>query len=184
MNTGIIASRYADALLKYVGQTGDGEETFRQAEKLETAIHASREIKTVAESPLHISAAKKLEVMEAAVGESLTPSLRKFLTLVLKNGRSDSLIYILHYFTARYTEAKGISVGKLMVSATSEKLETRLKEMLKELTGRELKLNVSVNPDLIGGFVFEIDDKRLDASISRQLAELRRQFIAKNERVV
>ena len=39
-------------------------------------------------------------------------------------------------------------------------------------------------PDLIGGFIFTINDLRIDASIRRQLDTLKKQFIEKNRRIV
>ena len=41
MNTGIIASRYADALLKYVEETGEGQVVYKQACTLADALAAS-----------------------------------------------------------------------------------------------------------------------------------------------
>ena len=50
MNTGIIASRYADALLKYVEETGDGQVVYRQACALADALSASGEFERLVES--------------------------------------------------------------------------------------------------------------------------------------
>ena len=41
-----------------------------------------------------------------------------------------------------------------------------------------------VDPSIIGGFIFEIDGLRLDASTAAQLKSVRRQFIEKNRRIV
>jgi F-type H+-transporting ATPase subunit delta len=56
--------------------------------------------------------------------------------------------------------------------------------MLQGRLGGEVVLNAEVDPALIGGFILIIDDKLLDASVSRQLEEIRRQFMDKNKRIV
>ena len=63
-------------------------------------------------------------------------------------------------------------------------LESRLREVVERQTGCKLLLKTEVDPALIGGFVFEVDDLLLDASVSRQIDIIRRQFIEKNRRIV
>ena len=63
-------------------------------------------------------------------------------------------------------------------------LESRLRDLVEKQTGCKLILKTEVNPSLIGGFVFEVEDTVLDASVSRQLDFIRRQFIEKNRRIV
>ena len=45
-------------------------------------------------------------------------------------------------------------------------------------------MEAEVDPSLIGGFTLSVDDKLLDASVSRQLEEIRRQLMEKNKRIV
>ena len=176
MNTGIIASRYADALLKYVKETGEGEVVCRQTEILEDALRTSPELVRFLESPA---------LLQKALGEEkMTASLEKFLLLVIRQDRIPYLRYILHYFRMRWCESIGVSPAKLVVSTPSPGLEERIKGIFNDFTGRKLELKTSVDPSIIGGFIFEVADKRIDASISRQLEELRREFIEKNGRVV
>jgi len=43
---------------------------------------------------------------------------------------------------------------------------------------------VDVDPSLIGGFVFDIENYLLDASIKRQLDRIREQFVERNRRII
>lgn len=185
MNTGIIASRYADALLKYVKETGEGEVVCRQTEILEDALRTSPELVRFLESPALLQATAKVALLQKALGEEkMTASLEKFLLLVIRQDRIPYLRYILNYFRMRWCESIGVSPAKLVVSTPSPGLEERIKGIFNDFTGRKLELKTSVDPSIIGGFIFEVADKRIDASISRQLEELRREFIEKNGRVV
>ena len=65
-----------------------------------------------------------------------------------------------------------------------ESLLEQLKAMVRERTGSEALIEVEVDPSLIGGFVFDIDDAMIDKSVSRQLELIREQFIEKNRRIV
>ena len=41
-----------------------------------------------------------------------------------------------------------------------------------------------MDPDLVGGFVFDLEDYLLDASVRHQLDLIREQFIEKNRRII
>ena len=64
------------------------------------------------------------------------------------------------------------------------KITGRLKELIEAQTRGKLELEASVKPDLIGGFVFEMNCERLDASVATQLRSIKRQFAEKNRRIV
>ena len=51
-----------------------------------------------------------------------------------------------------------------------------------EKSFRDTKFEYSeeVNPDLIGGFVIDVDSTRLDASLSNELEQLRQNLIRSN----
>ncbi|WP_125609930.1 F0F1 ATP synthase subunit delta [Specibacter cremeus] len=52
----------------------------------------------------------------------------------------------------------------------------RLQRGLNSLYGRELKVNISVDPTLIGGVRVQVGDEVVDASVTARLGELRRQL--------
>ena len=56
--------------------------------------------------------------------------------------------------------------------------------MVKQKTGDDVIIEVDVDPSIIGGFVFDIDDYLMDASIKRQLDIIREQFIERNRRII
>ena len=47
---------------------------------------------------------------------------------------------------------------------------------VKEITGKEVTIKNSVDPDIIGGFILRIGDVQYDASVSNKLQVLKRQF--------
>ena len=68
----------------------------------------------------------------------------------------------------------------LTVTAPSEALEERLEEFVRKNTGCSVQMTTEVKPDLAGGFVFEVDDWLIDASVKTQLETIRRGFMEMN----
>lgn len=209
MNTGIIATRYATALLKLVDETGCGDVVAAQVQAIEKALDEVPDFRRAVDDPA-VAPAKKIALFEAALssvaesveGTSLAPDLRKFLELLIRNGRIGDVRLIFTTFVTEYYRARHIKRAKLVVADSAllnpeptpsdrelaeplrPTLDVRLQDLIEKQTGCKLILKTEVNPSLIGGFVFEVEDTVLDASVSRQLDIIRSQFIEKNRRIV
>lgn len=158
MNTGIISSRYAMALLKLVSETGNGEAVYRQATQ-------------ILEDP-------------DSMPRELEPELSKLVSLLVRNKRLSYAKFVMHRFIELYDASRGRRLATLRTAVPAPEMERRLKALLEERLGGEVVLTAEVDPSIIGGFVLTIDDKLLDASVSRQLEEIRRQLLDKNKRIV
>lgn len=158
MNTGIIAARYANALLLLTQESGRGEQVCNQ-------------IRSLLDRP-------------DDVPESLEPDLVKLVTLLKKNNRSEYLKLVFRSFVDRYYESVGIRLAHLTTAVPVPDLEKRLCELVQKRTGYRVIMETSVDPALIGGFVLEIDNYMLDASVRTEIETLRREFIEKNTRLV
>ena len=55
---------------------------------------------------------------------------------------------------------------------------------MQEKDGGEVHLEMEVDPQVIGGFIFEMDDKRMDVSVEGRIARIRRHLVEKNNRIV
>ncbi|MBQ8061537.1 MAG: ATP synthase F1 subunit delta [Bacteroidales bacterium] len=194
MNTGIIASRYASALLKLVDETGGGETVVSQVEILSNALDAMPDLRRAIGDSKSVSAESKVSLFEAVLGEMpntvMAPELRKFIELLIRNGRIADCRLVFNSFVSMYYKSRGIVRGRLILpfpaesSASARDLEASLKDMIASKTGKKLLLKTEVDDSLIGGFVLEVEDQLLDASVSHQLEIIKRQFIERNRRIV
>lgn len=206
MNTGIIATRYATALLKLVEETGSGELVAAQVQVIEKALDEVPDFRRAVDDPA-VAAVQKISLFEASLKDSMAQELHKFLELLIRNGRIGDVRLVLTTFVTEYYRSRHIKRARLVVAdpalldpeptpsdpvpvegslrqAQRSALESRLRDLVEKQTGCRLILKTEVNPSLIGGFVFEVEDTVLDASVSRQLDFIRRQFIEKNRRIV
>lgn len=206
MNTGIIATRYATALLKLVDETGSGDVVAAQVQVIEKALDEVPEFRRAVDDPA-VAAVQKISLFEASLKDSMAQELHKFLELLIRNGRIGDVRLVLTTFVTEYYRSRHIKRARLVVADPAlldpeptpsdpvpvegslrqtqrPALESRLRDLVEKQTGCRLILKTGVNPSLIGGFVFEVEDTVLDASVSRQLDFIRRQFIEKNRRIV
>lgn len=158
MNNGIVASRYAKALLKYTQETGRGEQVCAQVQAL-------------LKDP-------------STAAQPLEPEIQRFISLLASNGRLDFVRRIFTDFVSLYYESQGILVAHLTTVKPAPEAEKSLLSLLEGRSGRKVKLEASVDPGIVGGFILEVDDHILDASVRSQLETIRRQFIISNNRIV
>jgi F-type H+-transporting ATPase subunit delta len=127
----------------------------------------------------------KKKLLQSALGNRMSHELSRFLTLLNRNGRMNLVEDIMRDFVDMYHRSIGIRKAHLTtVSEPSERLLQRLKALVKQKTGDDVIIEVDVDPSLVGGFVFDIDDYLLDASVKRQLDLIREQFIERNRRII
>ena len=185
MNDSLIRTRYADALVKYVRETGNGESVCQQAERLARVLREVPDLSRMISAKDVVPVAKKRELLRSALGDPMAPELERFVDLLIENGRIGALRMILLDFGDRYRRSLGLRKARLKVAVPpTEELLARLKALVKERTGDEAVIDVEVDPSLIGGFVFDIDDALIDKSVARKLELIRLQFIEKNRRIV
>ena len=122
--------------------------------------------------------------MAAALGEEPAGALVRFLKMVSDNRRAELFPRMLLAFVEQYRAACNVKVGSVVMAAEVDGLCGRLEQIFQEKTGARVHLEGSVDPELLGGFIFELDGVRLDASVQGHLARIRRQLVEKNNRIV
>lgn len=186
MNRSLVITRYARTLVKYVHETGHGAVVCSEAETLLCALQALPDLRRMMEADGDVvSAFDKKKLLQSALPGQISQELSRFLTLLNRNGRMDLVQDILRDFVDLYRRSVGIRKAHLTtVSEPSERLLQRLKALVKQKTGDDVIIEVEVDPSLIGGFVFDIDDYLMDASVKHQLEKIRTQFIERNRRII
>lgn len=184
MNSGQIAYRYAKALLKYVQESGSGEHVYSQAQKLVYVISEVPQMSHFLIDASDVSVQQKIALLSAALGEEPDPAIVNFLKMVSTNRRLEYLPRMLWAFIEQYRHANNIKVGSIVTAVEIEGLKERLESLFHEKTGAQVQLSVDVVPDILGGFIFELDGYRVDASVENHLAQIRRKLIEPNNRIV
>ena len=184
MNSEVISSRYAKALLAYAAEAGSGSKVYSQALAI---VHVMQELPQLMDILLKhddVILGQKIELLSIAIGEPLADELVRFMELVSSQRRMDKFHSMMLSYIIRYRQANNIKVGNLMTASEHACLKERLEAMFSERTGSEVHFSAGVDPELLGGFVFELDGYRLDASVRTRLDKIRQCLVDDNSRIV
>lgn len=184
MNAGIIAVRYAKALLEYADEKTSAEHVYAEMKQLAANFSREPALRRTLENPI-LSALQKNELLLAAAGGAVSAVYRDFARLVVKNRREDHMHSIALMYLELYRKRNNISIGSLATATPiSPEVTERMRRLFATQTGGTVEFRTKVDPSLLGGFVFEMDFKRLDASVATQLRHIGNQLKEKNKRIV
>ena len=186
MDIGVIAKRYAKALLTYAVEQKAEDQVYEEILMFHQSYRHIKEVAEVLDNPI-LPDKEKVSVICQAASTAASPVFRKFAELVVAHHRESVFIFIAHNYVKLYRELKHISIGRLVTAVpVSDKEADRLEKWIEEQTANstDVILDRKVDPNILGGFIFEIDDWRLDASVATQFELIKKQFIEKNKRII
>lgn len=180
MNTGIVASRYAKALLHFAEENKEAEYVYQEMLQLHRSF---LQVKTLVATLLNpvFSDEKKVQLLLSAVqttGESkVTTSTRRFLQLVVDKKRTEVMPFIATSFVHQYETTKHITrVEVIVAQPITEATQERLRQVVAKRTEGVVNLDVRIDPSLRAGFILQYDDNRMDASLRGKIERLRQHF--------
>jgi F-type H+-transporting ATPase subunit delta len=176
-----LASRYAKSLMDISVEQNSLDETLQDVQLLDDVCGISREFCVMLRSPV-INADKKEAAISAVFGGKLKPLTLAFINLLIKKGREAFLPEIAPEFIKQYKNLKSIRTVTL---TTALPIDESVKETIRTKVAAgnpdySIDMQVKVDPELIGGFMLEMGDKLVDASVRRDLAEIKKSFLDKS----
>ena len=173
-----LASRYAKSLLDLAVEQNQLETTLMDTQLLQAVGRQSRDFANMLRSPI-IKADKKQQIINAVLGDKLGTLTKAFINLLVNKGREANLPEIADAFISQYNELKNIQTVKLSSAAplTDSVKETIRSKVLASMPGAQIELKEEIRPELIGGFVLQVGDILVDASIRRDLNDVKAQFL-------
>lgn len=173
-----LASRYAKSLMDLAGETGQLEAVFSDLKYLNAMCKGSREFTNFIKSPV-INADKKQKIFQTLFEGKIGSLMAEFCKLLIKKGREIYLPEMAVEGIRQYRQIKNIRQVNITTAApVSDELQQELITRIKsEIPDKQIDLSMKVDKGLIGGFVLETDNNLFDASILRDLNDIKKQFL-------
>lgn len=174
-----IAGRYAKSLLDLARENNKLDRVLEDVKSFQAASK-NRDFYLLLKSPI-VNARKKLSILDALFLDKYDEMTMAFLRILVNKGREPYLPEVAEEFITQYKKIKHITTVKVttaqpMTAAALQALEAKL--MASDATATSVEIETAVNPELIGGFVLELDDKIYDASVAQKLEDVKRSLLA------
>jgi F-type H+-transporting ATPase subunit delta len=168
-----IVEPYAEALLELAVSKSIVEQVNNDMNTVSQLLYSSTDLQKFLSNPLAQQDAKKKVICDIW-GEQVTKTTLDFLLVLVTRNRIAFLDSVAEkYLELSYKQASiEIATVTSAVQLTAQQ-QFSLKSKLCLITGaEEVKLQIRVDPDLIGGFIIEVGSKRIDTSVVGQLERI------------
>lgn len=172
-----LAHRYAKSIIDLATEKNQLEVVYADMKLLQGICKTNKDFVGVLQSPV-IHHSVKTKIIEAVVTGKISNLSDLFLKLLVSKGREFELPEIIAAFIDQYNAIKGIHKVKLTTAvALSDDLKTSIANKAAAEGGLgKVELEANVDESLIGGFVLEFNNNLVDASIARDLRDIKQQF--------
>ena len=177
MDAGIISTRYAKAIYKYAAGRGDETRLYEEMKALSRQFSVLPELNKVLENPILFSE-EKIRLLTIAVGETASETSKNVFRVVVDNGRASYMQHIALVYDRVYRKEKNIVLVKLTtVNQATEEEKKSMVELISHGKKEQVDFATEIDADIVGGFILEVEDLRLDASVKNQLNRLKLELI-------
>ena len=176
MDAGVISNRYAKAIFQYATERKEESRLREELKILSEQFLSVPTLKKVLDDPT-VSSTVKTEVLTTAAGKEISDTYRQVIRMIVKNRRAHYMQSIALMYDKVYRKAKNRVILKLITTEpVNEDVKNKLVNLIKK-NKEQVDFAAKTDDGIIGGFILEIEDLRLDASIKNQLNQLRLELI-------
>ena len=167
------ATRYASALFDLANDEKAIEGTEADISRLETLLDESADLMRLVKSPV-FGSEDQVRAMDAVLKKAKIGGLvANFVRLAATNRRLFALPDMLRTFHALAAADRGEATADVVSAAPlSDANLGALKKALAASTGKDVKINPTVDPSLIGGLIVKVGSRMIDTSLRTKLNHL------------
>ena len=169
-----VSGRYATALFELARDEKSIDAVKADLDKFEALLVESADLNRLVRSPV-FSAGVQQKALSAVLDQAgLTGTSAKFLKVLTANRRLFAVGEVSRAFRALVAKFKGEAIADITVAEQlNEKNLDALKAALKSVTGKDVALNVKVDPSIIGGLVVKLGSRMVDSSLRTKLNSIK-----------
>jgi len=174
-----VVAPYADALISLAQEQNSLDAIARDIRLIGNTLADSAELKQLFANPL-VGANIKKGVVESVFGSQISAATKSFLLLLVDRKRIAFLSEIVSEFKALLRVIDEVALAEVTTALKlSKSQEDNICDRVKAMTkAKSVELDVTINPDLIGGVIIKVGSQVVDASIRGQLRRLKSSLTA------
>jgi len=173
-----VASRYAEALFEVAQGRRAVEAVRTELEALLELAEATPALRALLERP-DLAADQKLEALRAALGDEFSDTVVALLDALVQRGRGDHVAEVAAVYDEMADDAAGLVRAEARTAAPlTDGQRARLVAALGRITGRQVKLEERLDPEVLAGVRLLVGDRLIDGSAAGRLARMREELMS------
>jgi F-type H+-transporting ATPase subunit delta len=129
---------------------------------------------------MRVNKTTRLARAREILGPSLSQRPLNMLLLLISRNATNLVPYIARQFVELEQQREQMVLASVTSAIPlTPQQETDLRQRLAQQTGKEVQLQTSIDPSILGGLIIKLGDQLLDLSIAGKLARLRDQVVGR-----
>ncbi len=171
-----VALRYAKSLLDLATEKNQLQDCKTDMALIAKTIEDNKDLAIMLQSPI-INTDKKLAILDEVFAGKIGEITFAFLRIITAKKRESLLAGIAEAFVELYNKQKDIHVATITSAvALDAGIRTELQSKIQAIVGGSVEIVESIDPELIGGFILNVDNRQFNGSIAHQIQQLKREF--------
>ena len=169
-----VSGRYATALFELARDEKSIDAVRADLDKFEAMLADSADLKRLVRSPV-FSAEVQMKALAAVLDKAaISGTSANFLKVLTANRRLFAVTDVIRAFRALVANFRGEATADVTVAEQlSDKNLDALQAALKSVTGKDVALNVKIDPSIIGGLVVKLGSRMVDSSLRTKLNSIK-----------
>ncbi|MEP3278396.1 MAG: F0F1 ATP synthase subunit delta [Stappiaceae bacterium] len=169
-----VSVRYATALFDLAEGAKAIDVVENDLARFDALLGESADLTSLVESPVFTIEEKTNAINAVLAKAEIGGLVANFIQLVAKNARLFALPGMIRAFRAIAAEKRGeVTADVQSAEPLSDADAKALEKTLNAAMGKNVKINATVDPGLIGGLVVKVGSKMIDASLRTRLNSLK-----------
>jgi len=169
-----VPGRYATALFELARDEKSIDAVKADLDKFDAMLEESADLKRLVRSPVFAADTQSRALSAVLDQAGITGISANFLKVLTANRRLFAVSDVIRAFNALVAKFKGEASADVTVAEPlSDKNLDALKSALKAISGKDVILNVKVDPSIIGGLVVKLGSRMVDSSLRTKLNSIK-----------
>lgn len=169
-----VAERYASSLFDLALETNAIEQIAGDLDRFQALLDESEDLRRLVASPVFSAEEQRDAITAVAEKAEIGATVLNFIKVVAGNRRLFALPGMIRAFREIAAAHRGEVVAEVTSAhALTAAQDKELKTALKGVTGKDVTINVAVDPSLLGGLIVKVGSRQIDTSLRTKLSTLK-----------
>jgi len=169
-----MAGRYATALFELAFEAGAVDSVLADLERFDALLDESADLARLVRSPVFTAAVQSKALAAVLDKAEIVGLAAQFLKVVTSNRRLFAVRDIVKAYVALVARHKGeVTAHVTVAEPLSDTHRDEIRNTLNAVTGKDVRVDVKVDPSIIGGLVVKLGSRMVDSSLRTKLNALK-----------
>ena len=169
-----MAGRYALALFELASESAKIDEVSADLDRFLALVDGSDDLKRLVQSPVFSAEDQARAVGAVLDAAKIGGTAGNLIRLVAANRRLFAIASIIRGYKGLVARSRGEVIAEVTVAeALSDANSKTLAGALKDVLGKEPKIEVKVDPSILGGLIVKVGSRMIDTSLRTKLNSIK-----------